>query len=66
MILGILPDLPPGLTWEEIREQWPDANPPGKARLLEALHRGFETKKWSRDGEGKKGSPFLDGFGATA
>jgi hypothetical protein len=58
-IRGVLPNEPPGLTWEQVREKWPEDPAPGKGRLLSELNRWSEAGgAWSRMGDGKKGSPY--------
>lgn len=57
-ILAILPDAPPGLTLEEIQEQWPDEDRPAKRTLSNELPAGVDGGKWQRAGAGKKGDPY--------
>jgi hypothetical protein len=57
-VATVLPTERPGLTLDEIKEAWPDDETPTKAAMLEALAEGAERGDWTRDGTGKKGSPY--------
>jgi hypothetical protein len=57
IIRDLLPNEPPGCTWEQIRQKWPQEPAPGKPRLLGELGKGSGTD-WSRNGGGKRGSPY--------
>ena len=54
----VLPRERPGMTEKEITEAWPDDQKPTKAAMLEALAEGTDRGNWTRDGTGKKGSPY--------
>lgn len=50
-------------TPDEILESWPtDKVKPGIRAIRNDLHYGYEQGKWSRTGEGKRGSPFIYEF----
>lgn len=55
---ALLPTEPPGMTYEEITEAWPDDKTPTKTAMLAALREGEEHGDWTQDGTGKKGSPY--------
>lgn len=57
-VIGGLLTTGEGLTWEQMRERWPDTPKPGQTRLREALNAGAERGLWTRAGSGKKGHPF--------
>ncbi len=58
VLLEVLPTSSPGLTKEEIVEEWPGDSSPKAQRLTDALNSGAEMGKWQRDGKGYKGNPF--------
>jgi hypothetical protein len=58
VIAELLPDHPPGMTWEEVKEAWPEERVPGRDALQTALRFGHDSGVWSREGDGGKGSPF--------
>ena len=51
-------------TREDIRDQWPVGTvpKPGTSTLRTDLNAGFESGKWERQGEGRKGDPFTYRF----
>ena len=51
-------------TREDIRARWPVGTipKPGKSTLRTDLNAGFESGKWERQGEGRKGDPFTYRF----
>jgi hypothetical protein len=58
VIESLLPDKQPGLCYDELLARWPPGPKPGKKKLTDALRKGFETDRWDRDGDGKKGKPY--------
>ena len=56
-IAAILPAEPPGLSVEEILDEWPNGDKPSKRSLEIALTRGVEDRSWQTTGAGKKGDP---------
>jgi hypothetical protein len=57
-ITPLLPTESPGMTREEILDQWPEDAKPAKADLLDALADGTDRGQWRREGAGRKGSPY--------
>jgi hypothetical protein len=57
-LFATLPTDRPGMTWDEIKEAWPDDEVPTKTTMLDALHQGADRGDWIRDGTGRKGSPY--------
>lgn len=55
---AILPGEPPGLTVEEILDNWPEDDKPSKRSLELTLREGVESSRCSRTGQGKKGDPY--------
>jgi hypothetical protein len=53
-----LPAKPPGVTLEELREQWPDEPKPSQRTLGNELPKGIKAGLWARSGEGVKGDPY--------
>ena len=58
VIEPLLSEDPPGLSYDEIVNNWPEKERPSKPRLLQALKIGFEQGKFGRDGKGVKGEPY--------
>lgn len=58
IISNLLPDSSPGITAEEILEQWPGEGRPNRNSFFAALNHGLEEDLWARSGEGRRGSPF--------
>jgi hypothetical protein len=58
ILVRLLPNEPPGMTAEQVREQWPDQPAPGNQKFLDELRRGTDAGEWFRMGEGRRGSPF--------
>jgi hypothetical protein len=58
VLVELLPEVPPGLTSEEILAAWPGRSRPLKQKLLHALRQGTEQRIWQREGEGKRRSPY--------
>lgn len=61
VILRVLPRGGPGLTVDQLLEQWPDdgGGKPGRERLTATLKDGAEAGRWVQEGEGKRGKPWL-------
>lgn len=59
-IAEILPDDGPGMTLEEVRDNWP-GTPPGKNRVRAMLNEGANHERWGRSGTGVKGDPIRFG-----
>jgi len=58
-IRSILPLVRPGMSYDEIKAAWPDDEKfPRKAIILESLAKGADCREWTRDGTGKKASPY--------
>lgn len=57
-LFKILPISRPGYDLDAIKEKWPEDNFPSKARILEVLSEGTDHNDWTRDGTGRKGSPY--------
>jgi 5S rRNA maturation endonuclease (ribonuclease M5) len=58
-ISTLIPMSGPGLTRDEVLDQWPKtALKPGRTLTLSLLNRGFTDGRWSRRGKGTRGSPF--------
>jgi|GEM_PF-1761897 len=57
-IESLLPATQPGLTVDELVDAWPTELKPGKRTVSADLAAGFDSKRWMRDGTGKKGSPY--------
>ncbi len=57
-VARVLPTERPGMTLDEIKEAWPDDETPTKSAMLDALADGADGRDWTRDGTGKKGSPY--------
>jgi len=57
IIVGLLPNEPPGIDWEVVKEKWPEDTSPGKGRLLATLKDGAADGEWKQAGKGMKGSP---------
>lgn len=53
-----LPEQPPGMNYDEIREAWEPKPPPTKQILVNALHRGVDKGEIERGGPGTRGKPF--------
>lgn len=56
-ILSLLPASPPGLTAEDVRENWPAEPKPGKRAVELALADGAQNGRWASAGRGVKGDP---------
>ena len=57
-IRGVLQPHPPGMTTEEIKNNWPEEEKPQRQRLLDALRQGTDQGQWQREGAGTSRSPF--------
>jgi hypothetical protein len=49
----------PGKDVDQLRELWPDGNPPHRTKVGKALADGTADGAWRRTGEGVKGDPWL-------
>jgi hypothetical protein len=58
ILFGMLPTEGPGMTFEEIKDSWPDEEVPTKKTILDALHEGVDRGEWTCDGKGERGSPY--------
>jgi hypothetical protein len=58
LILASLPAVPPGMTGEQVRANWPEADKPGEKKLAAELASGAAAGIWSRHGTGLRGQPF--------
>jgi hypothetical protein len=58
VIPRLLPNEAPGLTSDQIRDNWPTEPPPHNQRLREALGLGVDRGDWRREGTGKRGDPY--------
>jgi len=59
IIEGLLPGEPPGMTVEQVLEQWPEATRPGERHLRNVLNRGAEDELWERHGRGVRHEPYV-------
>lgn len=57
-ILSLLPPEPPGLTPEEVRQDWPEEPRPGLTAIKGDLAHLLSAGQVARAGDGRKGSPF--------
>ena len=57
-IARVLPNTPPGWTWEELKANWPEDTAPRTQKLLEALNAGAEAGEWRREGKGVRNSAY--------
>jgi hypothetical protein len=57
-VLKLLPSEAPGMTLEEIKENWGVDEFPRKGTMLNILAEGADRGEWTRVGEGRKGSPY--------
>lgn len=57
-IADLVPETPPGMTVEEVRDAWSDGTPrPGIRTLRGDLGVGVSENRWHRTGTGNKGDP---------
>lgn len=57
-IRAILPVGGSGLSYEDVRSEWPTEKPPSKGRLRGHLNAGSNRGEWARGGLGKKNDPY--------
>lgn len=57
-IAGMLPSDGPGLTVEEVKDQWPKTLKPGNTRLRGLLNQGFNEHRWHRFGCAVRNDPW--------
>jgi hypothetical protein len=58
MLYGILPRDLPGMTVDEVLDNWQEDTKPPRRNVLRTLQDGVGKGCWARDGAGKKGNPF--------
>ena len=58
VLLDILPGEPPGWTYHQITDKWPEDRVPRRDRMLETLRTGVDAGRWHQEGEGRRGSPW--------
>jgi hypothetical protein len=57
MVCGIIPGQPPGMTANEILDNWPEGRKPNRTRFYRAVKLGINTL-WYRTGAGKCHDPY--------
>jgi hypothetical protein len=54
----MLPDQGPGLAFDAILDDWPDAGKPRRQALTDVLALGTGRLWWRKEGQGKRGDPY--------
>ncbi len=58
-LASIMPVAPPGLTYDQLMDAWPNPERPRRQKVLDALREGAEEGLWVYSGAGMKGDPYL-------